>query len=102
MSESGIKNLFDITDKKDYMSWFGRIAQKHIDFLICDEKLRPKFAIELDDNSHKNNKNDSFKDALFKAASLKLIRIRAQIDYSEEYIERNININMENSSGMAE
>lgn len=69
------------------MSWFGRIAQKHIDFLICDITLKPKFAIELDDNSHNgSNDSDEFKNNLFKICDLKIIRIKAQIKYSEEYI----------------
>jgi len=32
----GLKDLFEVTDKANYMSWFGKIAQKHIDFLVCD------------------------------------------------------------------
>lgn len=93
----GLKDLFETTDKKNYMSWFGKIAQKHVDFLICDDMLRPKYAIELDDNSHKENKeNDKFKNELFKIGKLNLIRIKAQMEYSEEYILRNLDIKKDN------
>lgn len=89
----GLKDLFEITDKSNYMSLFGRIAQKHIDFLICDDKLRPKYAIEVDDNSHKGKEeSDNFKNKLFENNNLKIIRIKAQMEYSEEYILRNLDL----------
>jgi len=96
----GMKDLFDITNKESYMKWFGKIAQKHIDFLICDDMLRPKFAIELDDNSHKSDEkkeSDRFKDILFLKNDIILHRIKAQVEYSEEYILRNINLIQEKS-----
>ncbi len=87
----GLKELFEITSKENYMNYFGRISQKHIDFLICNEKLQPVYAIELDDNSHKGREeSDRFKDEIFKLSSIPLIRIKAQKDYSKEYILRNI------------
>jgi len=87
----GLKDLFEITTKDNYMSWFGRIAQKHIDFIICDNKLRPIYGIELDDNSHKTREDsDNFKDKLFEKSSIKLIRIKARrnTEYNKEYIEK--------------
>ena len=32
---------------------FNRIRSKHVDFVLCDNWLRPLLAIELDDSSHK-------------------------------------------------
>ncbi len=87
----GLKDIFDITDKKDYMKYFGKIAQKHIDFIICDSALKPLYAIELDDYSHnKNQESDNFKTRIFEKSTVKLIRIKAQKEYSEEYIKRNM------------
>ncbi|MDF2700816.1 MAG: hypothetical protein K0Q49_2379 [Haloplasmataceae bacterium] len=80
----GLKDMIDITDKSNYMKWFGQISQKHIDFLICDNDLKPLFAIELDDKSHdrtKAQKNDDFKNKLFSKIGLPLKRIRVG-DYS--------------------
>lgn len=47
--------LLDIVEprKSDaYMSYLGKIKSKHVDFLICDQDLRIKGILELDDNSH--------------------------------------------------
>ncbi len=95
----GLKDLFEITTKENYMSHFGRISQKHIDFLICDNALRPIYAIELDDNSHKNRKDsDEFKNKLFEKSKIKLIRIKACKEYSDQYIMRNIDKEKDNET----
>lgn len=89
----GLKDLFEITTKENYMSHFGRISQKHIDFIIGKDDLKPIYAIELDDNSHNTEKvkqSDNFKDELFEKSRIKLIRIKACKEYSKEYIMRNI------------
>jgi len=89
----GLKDLFDVTDKANYLSWFGKISQKHIDFLVCDGMLRPKYAIEVDDNSHQNREeSDIFKNSLFKNSNIDIIRIKAQREYSEEYILQNLDL----------
>ena len=65
------------------MKYFRQIAQKHIDFVICDRELRVLFAVELDDSSHDTEEakiRDLFKDRAFKAARIPLRRIR---DYDE-------------------
>lgn len=89
----GLKELFEVTASENYMNHFGRISQKHIDFVICKDDLKPLYAIELDDNSHnseKAKKSDRFKDELFGNSRVKLIRIKACEEYSREYIMRNI------------
>lgn len=40
----------------NYKKLFWKIQAKHIDFVICDKDLKIKFLIELDDNSHKQQK----------------------------------------------
>lgn len=84
----GLKDLFKVTNKSNYMAAFSKISQKHIDFLICDNDLHPCAAIELDDNSHKGREeNDNFKNELFQNSPIKLIRIKAYPDYSEKYVK---------------
>lgn len=75
----GVKDLMEVTSRKHYMKYFRQIAQKHVDFVICDRELRVLFAVELDDGSHDTEeakKRDQFKDRAFKAARIPLKRIR--------------------------
>jgi hypothetical protein len=75
----GLQDVFYIANKQQYLSARNRIAQRHIDFLVCEENtLRPLFGIELDDGSHNeeaHKKRDEFKNKIFEAASLPLIRM---------------------------
>lgn len=78
----GVKDLLAVTDKKQYMKYFHKIAQKHIDFVICDKDLYVLFVIELDDSSHETRdarKRDHLKNKAFAAAGIPLKRI-TQID----------------------
>lgn len=72
---------------KDKQSYRSRIKSRHIDFLICDDKLHIKAAIELDDKSHSSEKAqaaDLFKNELFKSLDLPLIRIQVKQDYTND------------------
>lgn len=74
----GVKDLLSVTDKKQYMKYFYKIAQKHVDFVICDRDLYVLFAIELDDSTHETRdarKRDHLKDKAFAAAGIPLKRI---------------------------
>ena len=82
----GLKDLLAVTSRHQYMKYFHKIAQKHIDFVICDQDLHVVFVLELDDSSHdtKEAKNrDKFKDMAFKSAGIPLKRLR---DYDEKAI----------------
>lgn len=84
----GVKDLLAVTDKKNYMKYFHKIAQKHVDFVICDRDLHVLFAIELDDSSHETKdarRRDHFKDKAFLAARIPLKRI---IDIDEREIRK--------------
>ncbi|MBS6517737.1 MAG: DUF2726 domain-containing protein [Clostridium sp.] len=75
----GLKDLMEVTIQKNYLQYFRKISQKHVDFVICDKNLRVLFAVELDDSSHDTTdakKRDLFKDQAFKAAKIPLRRIR--------------------------
>lgn len=81
----GVKDLLAVTDKKQYMKYFHKIAQKHVDFVVCDQNLYVLFAIELDDSSHETKdakKRDHLKDKAFAAAGIPLKRI-TEIDKKE-------------------
>ena len=83
----GVKDLLSVTDQKQYMKYFHKIAQKHVDFVICDKDLYVLFAIELDDSTHETKdakKRDHLKDKAFTAAGIPLKRIR-EIDKKQIY-----------------
>lgn len=75
----GLKDLMAVSAGRSYMRYFRLIAQKHVDFVVCDQNLNILFAVELDDSSHdtKNaRKRDHFKNRAFRAAQIPLKRIR--------------------------
>ena len=86
----GLQDLFEVTDKNNYQTFLNKVNRKHIDFLVCDATLKPKYAIELDDKSHEKEKNKvshDFKDAIFGLAKIPLIRVKAMQQYTKEYVE---------------
>lgn len=77
---------------KDYRIFFWKIQSKHVDFIMCDSKLVPKYIIELDDDTHskrEREERDKFVDAVFKDAGYTLIRTRYIDDEFESKIEKN-------------
>ena len=75
---------------KNYMSYFGRIKSKHVDFVLCDKFSKPKIVVELDDKSHnsaKTKESDKFKNELFNKIGLKLVRVKVQSAYSVDEIK---------------
>lgn len=73
------------------MKYFGKISQKHVDFILCDpDTMNPLCGIELDDSSHisrKRQERDLFVERVFRDANLKLIRIPAKFGYISTEIE---------------
>lgn len=90
----GLKDIVDITDRREHKKWFAKVSQKHVDFVICDCSLKPLFAIELDDKSHNKDSarfNDNFKNELFSKIGLPLKRVTSSYRYDEleEYLYPN-------------
>ncbi len=59
----------------------------HIDFLICDQRLNPRLAVELDDRTHQRPDRvdaDRRKEELLANARLQLIRIRVGDRWGEK------------------
>ena len=72
-------------DIKGRQALWNRISQKHVDFVLCDAAtMKPLFAVELDDSSHKFEKakaRDEFVNRVFADASLPLLRFPAKRGY---------------------
>lgn len=87
-----LKDLFYVSKSagKDYMKHFGKIAQKHVDFVLCDSmSMKPLCGIELDDESHTSKKSyarDLFVEKVYKDADFYLIRMSSKSGYSQNEI----------------
>ncbi len=83
-----LEDYIQVDAKENIQRYRGYIKSRHVDFLLCDDKLNILGAIELDDKSHNSQKqmeNDKFKDKLFEAVKLPLFRVLvAEKDYSEK------------------
>jgi len=90
-------NLFDLLYvEKPHLNQaaINRIDRKHVDFVVCDAAtMQPLLAIELDDSSHNSAKareTDAFKDEVFKAAGLPLLRVPAGYSYQSRDLQERI------------
>jgi len=87
-----LADVFFVARPNVNLAFVNRVAQRHVDFLICDtSSLRPIAAVELDDSSHARpdrQKSDSFLNEVFSSASLPLVRITARASYTAEEISR--------------
>lgn len=76
--------LFDLIEpvrgNPKYKTNLYKIQAKHVDFVICDEKLVARYVIELDDNSHNSEKRrqrDEFVNAVLTSTGYKILHVRA-------------------------
>jgi len=80
-----LADLFYVARPNENRGAFNRIAQKHVDFLLCEPKtMQPLCAIELDDSSHnrrRRRERDAFVDEAFAVANLPLVHIQARHEY---------------------
>ena len=69
---------------------FNQVAQKHIDFVLADHNTQaPILLVELDDKTHRRQKRkerDAFVNSLCRGVGLKIIHIKARVDYSPQKI----------------
>jgi hypothetical protein len=81
-----LADLFFVPRSEGAASSRNRIAQKHLDFLLCDpETMRPLVGVELDDRSHERSSRqarDGFVDEVFRVAGLPLIHVPVRPAYS--------------------
>lgn len=68
-----------VKSERQRQAWRGKVKSRHIDFILCDKDMNMIAGIELDDNSHKYNKetiqSDKFKNRVFEAIGYPLFRI---------------------------
>lgn len=75
--------LEPVSGNPKYKTYFYKVQAKHVDFVLCDQKLVAKFIIELDDSSHDRSdrkKRDSFVDEVITSVGYKIIHTRAITD----------------------
>jgi predicted RNA-binding Zn-ribbon protein involved in translation (DUF1610 family) len=85
-----LSDIVFVTNKDEYMSFFNRISQRHVDFLLCESStLKPVLAIELDDSSHNRpsrKARDQFLDEVLRASDLPLMRVFPKMQYTREEV----------------
>lgn len=80
--------LLDIIEPRNgeyYRALLGKIKSKHVDFLICDQDLRIKGVVELDDSSHDRNdrqERDKFVDQALQGAGYVVIHARGITEHT--------------------
>ena len=72
-------------DAAENRRYYGKIASKHVDFLVCDRwEMRPLLGVELDlgsDQRPEQLERDRFVHKVFQAANLPLMRVAADADF---------------------
>lgn len=86
----GLTDLFFVVRPNENQSFRNRIAQKHLDFLLCaPNSMCPLLGIELDDTSHTRadrEERDEFVTQVFQAAGTPLLHIRTQPSYNTDEV----------------
>lgn len=88
-----LADIFQIADTSHKMHYLNMVMSKHIDFLITNFNSEPILAIELDDYTHnfkEAEKNDTFKNQIFRACNLKLTRVPVAQYYDLNGIEETL------------
>lgn len=85
IAKVNLADLFFVAQPHINQAARNRIDRKHVDFAICEAgTMRPLLGIELDDASHQRAKakeSDEFKNRVFAAAGLPLLRVPARHAY---------------------
>ncbi len=93
-SKVRLADIFFVARPNENAGFFNKIAQKHLDFLVCDSvTMKPLFGIELDDSSHKRNdrqERDEFVESVCQVAGLPLLRMPVQREYNSREIAAQI------------
>ena len=103
-----MEDFLNVTDRNNILKFRGYIKSRHIDFMICDDKLRLLAGLELDDRSHQNKNAadvDNFKNKVFETVNMPLFRVNTSPESYESQLDsimKNIiNINRSNANHMA-
>lgn len=94
LTKVNLLDLFFVMRPNENYAFRGKIAQKHLDFVVCDSTtMKPLFGIELDDSSHQREdrqERDEFVQKVCEAASFPLLRFPVQRDYNPREIAAQI------------
>lgn len=74
-----ILDIIEPRSGKNYKHLFRKVQSKHVDFVICDERMRIKGILELDDSSHDRidrKERDCFVDQILTGVGYKVIHAR--------------------------
>lgn len=64
---------------ENYMSWFGYLRGRHVDFVLCNQDFSTAVVIELDDSSHdkeKSKERDEKVNKILESAGIKIVHFR--------------------------
>lgn len=90
-----LADLFYVQHPGENRAAFNRIAQRHVDYLLCHPRtMKPLLGVELDDASHARKdraERDDFVDSAFAAAGLPLLRVPTQRTYNTRELAEKIN-----------
>jgi very-short-patch-repair endonuclease len=93
-SKVRLADVFFVARPNENFAFFNRIAQKHLDFLVCDSiTMKPIIGVELDDSTHKRNnrqERDDFVERVCEVAGLPLLRLPVQREYNTSEIAAEI------------
>lgn len=88
--------LLDLLEPKKgiekYKTYFYKVQAKHVDFVLCDEKLVARYVIELDDSSHdtdERQQRDRFVDEVLNSVGYKIIHTREITDAIKDELIKN-------------
>jgi len=85
-----LADILFVARPNENIRFFNRIAQRHVDFLLCQSSnMRPVLVIELDDVSHDRSarkKQDLFMDEALRAAEVPILRVKPRSQYSQEEV----------------
>lgn len=90
MTQVRLADIVGIKKSDNRQSWFNKIQNKSVDFVICDKAFVVLACIELDGKTHAQEdrqKADGNKDEALKAASIPILRIEASKIPSAEEIK---------------
>ena len=94
LTKVNLNDIFYVSRPNENLGDRARIAQKHVDFLVCTpNEMKPLFGIELDDSSHlapDRKSRDEFVDQVFSTAGLPLLHFAAKHTYTKSEIGEKI------------
>ncbi len=85
-------DIITCSDSQWKAGWGPRVSAKHIDFVLIDPKITEIIlAIELDDSTHRTNRDrierDKFVNKAFEVANVPLLRIDTKRSYNIERLK---------------